>query len=338
MKVAVIYDPGSDDWTARDVAAVLANVHDVRDILRAAGHEVETVPVRLGDFRWLSRCRRADLVFNLCEGVGGVARFEDSVVAALELAGTPFTGPRSWPIAACHRKDVANVMLRDAGLPVPAFLLAGGARLPSDVPLPAIVKPAAEDASVGIDGGAVVRTRKALRQRVSALHEHFDDVLVQAYVAGREFNVGFVGDVALPVSEIDFSAMPEGAWPIVTYAAKWDESHPEYAGTAPVCPARIPADVARRLTRVAREAWLLLARGEGYGRVDLRLDEEGQPWVIEVNPCPDLSRDAGLARMAAAHGWEYPVLVQRIVDEALTRSADSRAAQALTAAGAPART
>jgi D-alanine-D-alanine ligase len=331
MKVAIIYDAGSDDWTARDVAAVRDNVNEVRDVLRLRGHEVETVAVRLGDFRWLSRCRRSDLVVNLCEGVNGHARYEDYVVAALELTDAAFTGPRSWAISSCHRKHVANTLLQSAGVPVPKFFLAEGNRMPADAPLPAIVKPAAEDASVGIDRGAVCTTRKALRERVSGLLELFDDVMVQAYVPGREFNVGFVGDVMLPISEIDFGRMPEGHWPIVTYAAKWDESHPEYVGTEPVCPAHIPADLARKIGKVARQAWKQMSGGEGYGRVDMRLDEQGQPWVIEVNPCPDLSSDAGLARMGRAHGWDYGELVMQIVDEALTRSRRTRAAGELTA-------
>ncbi|HEX6991856.1 MAG TPA: ATP-grasp domain-containing protein [Gemmatimonadales bacterium] len=335
MKVAIIYDAGSDDWTARDVAAVRTNVNEVRDALRLRGHEVDAVAIRLGDFRWLSRVRRADLVVNLCEGVGGRARYEDCVVAALELTDTPFTGPRSWPITVCHRKHVANTLLQSAGVPVPRFFLAEGNRIPADAPLPAIVKPAAEDASIGIDSGAVCTTRKALRQRTSEILEHFDDVMVQAYVPGREFNVGFIGSQMLPISEIDFARMPDGSWPIVTYAGKWDEEHPEYIGTEPVCPAAIPADLARKIGKVARQAWMLMSGGEGYGRVDLRLDDQGQPWVIEVNPCPDLSSDAGLARMARAHGWDYGELVMRIADEALTRSQNSRAASALTA-GKPA--
>jgi len=331
MKVVIIYDAGSEEWSAQDVAAVVANVHDVRDVLRDHGHDVELVPVKLGDFRWLTRCRKADLVFNLCEGINGHARYEDFVLGALELTGTPFTGPRAWPITVCHRKHVANTLLASEGVPVPAFLLARGNKIPANFPLPAIVKPAAEDASVGIDAGAVCATRRALRSRVSHMLEHFDEVIVQEYVAGREFNVGFVGPAMLPISEIDFSAMPDGSWPIVTYAAKWAPDHPEFAGTQPVCPARIPADLARRLGRVARQSWEMLAGAEGYGRVDMRVNADGQPYVIEVNPCPDLSRDAGLARMGRAHGWEYGDLIMQIVEEALGRSRTTRAADDLVA-------
>jgi D-alanine-D-alanine ligase len=331
MKVVVIFDAGSEEWSPQDVAAVLENIREIREVLRARGHEVDLVPVKLGDFRWLTRCRKADLVFNLCEGINGHARYEDFVLGALELTGTPFTGPRAWPITVCHRKHVANTLLAAEGLPVPAFVLAQGNKIPANFPLPAIVKPSAEDASVGIDSGAVCTSRRALRSRVSQMLEHFEEVLVQEYVAGRELNVGFVGSTMLPISEIDFSRMPEGSWPIVTYAAKWAPEHPEYAGTEPVCPARLPADVARKVGRIARQAWQFLGNQEGYGRVDMRLNEQGHPYVIEVNPCPDLSRDAGLARMARAHGWEYDELIMQIVDEALGRSQKTSAAAALVA-------
>ena len=336
MRVAIIYDAGSAEWSPQDVAAVLDNIHEVRAALRSRGHDVELVPVRALEFRWLGRARRADLIFNLCEGINGHARFEDYVVSTLELTGVPFTGCRAWPTTVAHRKHVANTVMAAAGLPVPAFLLARANKIPSSFPLPAIVKPAAEDASVGIDAGAVCTTRKALRQRVSQMLEQFEEVIVQEYVAGREFNVGFVGSRMLPISEIDFAGMPEGSWPIVTYAAKWVAGSPDDLGTTPVCPARIPADLARRIGQVARLAWEEMAGAEGYGRVDLRLAENGQPCIIEVNPCPDLSSDAGLARMARAAGWDYTELVMQIVDEAMDRSQSTRAAVALARGTVPA--
>lgn len=336
MKVAIIFDAGSAEWTPQDVAAVLENVHEVRAALRSRDHDVELVPVRAGEFRWLTRARRADLIFNLCEGINGHARFEDYVVSTLELTGIPFTGCRAWPTSVAHRKHVANTLMAAAGLPVPAFTLAQANKIPGTFPLPAIVKPAAEDASVGIDAGAVCTSRKALRQRVSQMLEQFEEVLVQEYVAGREFNVGFVGTQMLPISEIDFAGMPGGSWPIVTYAAKWVAGSPDDVGTVPVCPAQVPADVARRIGHVARQAWMQMAGAEGYGRVDLRVSEAGQPYIIEVNPCPDLSSNAGLARMGRAFGWDYSTLVMQIVDEAMNRSQSTRAAAALATGTVPA--
>lgn len=335
MKAAILFDAGSSDWSAQDVQAVLNNVHEVRGVLRARGHDVELVAVRHADFRWLARARRADLIFNLCEGINGHARYEDYVVGTLELTGVPFTGCRHWPTTICHRKHVANTLLAAAGVPVPAFTLAQGNKVPRDFVLPAIVKPAAEDASVGIDNSAVCTTRKALKQRVAQMLEQFDEVIVQEYVGGREFNVGFVGKQMLPISEICFM-LPEGSWPIVSYAAKWNPESAEYAGTTPVCPADAPAELLRRIGQVARQAWEYMAAGEGYGRVDLRVSDSGQPYVLEVNPCPDLSSDAGLARMGRAFGWDYDELVMQIVQEALTRAQRTRAANELAGGVVPA--
>ncbi|MDQ3223840.1 MAG: ATP-grasp domain-containing protein [Gemmatimonadota bacterium] len=329
MKVAILFDAGGNDWTPQDVAAVVANVHEVRDVLRRRGHEVELLPVRLGDFRWLSRVRRADLVFNLCEGINGHARFEDFVVGTLELTGVPFTGCRTWPTSVCHRKHVANTLLSSAGLPVPAYMLAQANKTPAEFPLPAIVKPAAEDASVGIDNGSVCTSKRALKKRVAQMLELFEEVLVQEYVPGREFNIGFVGKRMLPIAEIRFDTLPDGTWPIVSYAAKWIPGSPEDEGTIPICPADLDPELARSIGHVARSAWEHLSEGQGYGRVDMRLSEGGQPYVLEVNPSPDLSSNAGLARMGRAFGWGYDELVMQIVDEALTRAQSHRAAAAL---------
>jgi len=329
MKVAILFDAGSEEWSPQDVAAVVANVHEVRDVLRRRGHEVELLPVRLGDFRWLSRARRADLVFNLCEGINGHARFEDFVVGTLELTGVPFTGCRTWPTSVCHRKHVANTLLSSAGLPVPAFMVAQANKTAAEFPLPAIVKPAAEDASVGIDNGSVCTSKRALKKRVAQMLEQFEEVLVQEYIPGREFNIGFVGKRMLPIAEIRFDTLPDGTWPIVSYAAKWIPGSPEDEGTVPICPADLESDLARRIGQIARTAWEHLSEGEGYGRVDMRLSADGQPYVLEVNPSPDLSSNAGLARMGRAFGWGYDELVMHIVDEALMRSQSHRAAAAL---------
>lgn len=335
MRAAIIYDAGSAEWSPQDVAAVLSNVHEVRTSLRRRGYEVELIPVRLGEFRWLARARKADVIVNLCEGINGHAKYEDFVVGTLELTGLPFTGCRAWPITVCHRKHVANTLLSHNGVPVPTFALADRNEIPTTFPLPAIVKPAAEDASVGIDASAVCTTRKALRKRVAQMTEQFDEVMIQEYIPGREFNVGFVGKQMLPISEIRFEGMPVEAWPIVTYAAKWSAGSAEDLGTVPVCPAEIPSDLSRRIAQTARRAWDLMADSEGYGRVDLRVTDEGQPYVLEVNPCPDLSSNAGLARMGEAFGWSYDELVCRIVDEAVERTQSHRFAAALVS-GVPA--
>jgi D-alanine-D-alanine ligase len=153
--------------------------------------------------------------------------------------------------------------------------------------------------------------------------------MVQEYVAGREFNVGFLGAEVMPLSEISFAKMPPGAWPIVSYAAKWAEDSPEYIGTEPVCPATVEPALATALLDAARRAWGVLG-GEGYGRVDIRVTEDGRPWVLEVNPNPDLSSDAGFARMARARGWDYDTLIAMVVEEAMARVPGPRVEQVLS--------
>ena len=337
MKVAVLYDGGWDEWDAKDVASVWESVMEVQSALRGRGYETCSIPVRApNDFSWLPKVRRADAVFNLCEGIGGHSRFEDFVVATLELTGVPYTGCRPWAVSVAHRKHVANTILARSGTPIPPFVVCDGNKIPADLTLPVIVKPAAEDASVGIDAGSVVTSKRALRKRLAETVEQWETVLIQEYVAGREFNIGFVGDQVLPIAELCFDNMPEGSWPILTYAAKWDVGSPEDLGSVPVCPASITPELQKRMVTVARQAWEELCGAEGYGRVDLRVDAAGQPFVLEVNPNPDISDSAGLSRMAKAFGWEYDDLICRIVDEALSRSSSRQAAAALVAPALPA--
>jgi D-alanine-D-alanine ligase len=328
VRIVVIYDPGAAEWTTEDVRSVMTAVNNIARIFTTLGHSVRRVPVRR-DMRWLQRVRGGDLVFNLCEGVHGRSEWEEHVVGMLEFAGIPVTGAGLWTLAACRRKAYANAVLAQAGIPIPRWVLAQG-KIDDDFPLPAIVKPAAEDASAGLDRGSVVTDRKALRARVAAMTEQFDEVLVQEYIAGREFNVGFVGDRTLPLAEIDFATMPPGSWPILTYAAKWDAGSPEDVGSVPHCPANVSQKVGDRLVRIAEAAWRAM-EGKGYGRVDLRLDEQGRPWVLEVNPNPDLNDTAGLSRMAQAVGWSYAELVRRIAEVALREAQGAKAARELLA-------
>jgi D-alanine-D-alanine ligase len=328
VRIAILYDPGGPDWTPEDVRGVLKAVDEVGAIFVAMGHAIRKLPVR-HDLRWLRAARCADLVFNLCEGVHGKSEWEEHVVGTLEFAGVPVTGASLWTLAACRRKPVVNTLLAQAGLPIPRWTIAQGT-IEDDFPLPAIVKPAAEDASAGLDRGSVVADRRALRARVAAMTEQFDDVLVQEYVAGREFNVGFVGSRVLPIAEIDFTGMPPGAWPILTYAGKWERGSADDLGSVPVCPASVPQKLGDKLIRVAEAAWRVM-QGRGYGRVDLRVDEAGRVWLLEVNPNPDLNDDAGLSRMARAAGWDYGELVRRIAEVALREAQGAKAARELLA-------
>jgi D-alanine-D-alanine ligase len=144
---------------------------------------------------------------------------------------------------------------------------------------------------------------------------------VQRYIGGREINVGILGDEVLPISEIDFGAMPRGKWRIVTYQSKWLAGSEEDVGAAPRCPADLSPKLTDDVRRIALAAWRLVG-GHGYGRVDMRIDAAGKPWILEVNANPDIAPDAGLARMASVVGIEYPALVRTMCELGLEQTRD----------------
>ena len=126
--------------------------------------------------------------------------------------------------------------------------------------------------------------------------------------------------------------MPTGSWPILSFDAKWKAGCPEDLGSQPTCPAVLDRDAEKRILSVAQAAWRAVD-GRGYGRVDLRADAAGQPWIIEVNPNPDISDNAGLSRMAEVRGWSYDALVLRIAESAMQAAQRTRSVEQL--AGAP---
>ncbi len=323
MRIAILFDGASRPGAAPDLV-IDETIDAVERALAADGHVVQRVAAT-GDGGWERPIGAGafDLVFNLCEGVDGDASAEPEVIARLEMLGLPFTGASSRAASLCLRKPEVNALLADAGLPVPPFASVARGHAPPDVGFPAICKPAAEDASIGVDQTSVVRDGGALAERVSAMHERWDEVVVQRYVAGRELNVGMLGDELLPISEISFARMPAGLWPIVTYRSKWDAGSVEDVGAAPVCPADVSDALATELRRLALAAWRAIG-GTGYGRVDFRVDDGGRPWILEVNANPDLAPDAGLARMAGAAGLDHATLVRRICALALAERGSAR--------------
>jgi D-alanine-D-alanine ligase len=321
MKIALLFDGLSALGKAPEVQ-LLDAIEAVETALLDWASEVVRVPVS-NDGRWVERLRRGkfDLVFNLCEGIDGEAIHEARVISVLELLGLPFTGSGSWTTALTLRKNVVNGVLDRAGLPVPRWAHIRRGDEISSVGFPAICKPVAEDASVGIEQRSVVRSMRALNARVQDMFDGWDEVLVQRFIDGREVNVGIVGDELMPIAEIDFADMPKGLWHIVSYRSKWETGSDEDLGAKPNCPADLPEALSKELTQIARTAWKIVG-GEGYGRCDFRIDQSGRPWLLEVNANPDISPGAGLARMAGVATMNYSQLIRRICDHALKRPLD----------------
>jgi D-alanine-D-alanine ligase len=198
-----------------------------------------------------------------------------------------------------------------------------------DIPFPLIVKPAREDASVGIHAESVVHDREGLARRVTHVLSHYrQPALVERYVEGREIYVSMLGRPAgapqiFPFYEIDFSLMPADRPRIVSFDGKWVEGSEEFVGTKPVpCTTLAPA-LEARITAVALAAFEAMEVRD-YARLDIRLPESGPdagtPFVIDVNPNCDLSDGAGgYSKAAAAAGLGYDEVIRRIVELGLLR-------------------
>lgn len=337
-RIVVLYNTDYDAElkVASDVGAVEASARAIAEALRVSGYHVELVGLHgLEVFDVLAKLRAdaPDLVFNLCESMNGVPANEPTFAGLLDLFGIRYTGADLPALAACLYKLRTKDILRGRDVATPPHVFLADEAALADPALDALdypwfLKLAHEDASVGITEENLVRTPAALRARARAMMIEFgQEVLAEKYIEGREINVTLLGTGAdlrvLPLHEIDFAAMPADRPRIVSYAAKWEESHVDYAGTKPV-PLRdaTPALIAA-VERTARAAHAALGLRD-YGRVDLRVDAAGTPWVIDVNPNCDISPDAGVARAAAVAGYGYPQLIAEIAELAWRRLGGAR--------------
>lgn len=309
-------------------AGVAAAVAAVKNALLQLGYR--TAELLLSDTdNLITDIRRsgAETVFNLCEGLNGDSEMEMHVASLLRLAGIPFTGNNPLTLGIARNKPLTKRILRALGIAVPEdiFLTRIPEKLPDGLRFPLICKPAYEDASLGILSDAVVHSFPELRKLLPRLLEKYPDgVLAEEYVEGREFNVALFADgdefYVLPPSEIDFSRLPAAAEHIVSYEAKWLEDSPAYQATPAVCPAPVSGALAGRLKAVA----LAVSRGVGgnsYGRIDIRLNRDEKIFVLEYNPNPDISPDAGFAKALAAAGIPYADFVKMTLREAAKRRA-----------------
>ncbi len=270
--------------------------------------------------------RKPDLVFNLMEWFAENLTGDIGVCGFLDLLQIPYTGCGPGEFYLNQDKALAKKLLAYEGILYPKFAVFPKDRsfeTGGNLRMPLFVKPVRMDASIGIDKKSLVTDANQMMKRVLMIHEQCDDAaLAEEYIPGREFQVGVLGNgdtaTALPVIEVDFSGMPEGAPHVLDSKAKWDESSAEYKGTKTVLAQDLPDELRARLQRTALEAFRAL-RVRDYGRVDMRLADTGEIYVLEVNASCYLEKGSEFATAAKAAGIEWNELVQRIVDLALLR-------------------
>jgi len=296
------------------------NAKSVEEALRSCGHDAWSHPFGKDPGGLISRLRSSgtEAVFNLSECPNLSPEKELHACALLELLRLPYTGNGPLALGICNSKALAKQMMLANGIPTTPFRLYAGD--PSGEPglsYPLIVKPANEDGSAGITEDSVVSDLAGLRRQVKYLREGFrQDSLVEEFVDGREFNVGVLGNGtaadphrSLPPAELVYR---NPRWRLCTYESKWIPSHPSYAEIAPVCPADAPQETIARLSEITLACARIFGL-TGYARVDFRMNAAGEPFVLEVNPNPDISPDAGMPRAARAAGLSYQDLVLEIL-------------------------
>jgi D-alanine-D-alanine ligase len=321
MNITVLYYLEKEGTETPDVV-----VEQVKDALRQGGHRVSGLGVHGDPIKLCAglRRRKPDLVFNLAETFGEGQLGLVGLVGLLDLLGLPYTGGGPGELYVQEDKALAKKLLAFDGVRYPDFaVFSRDADLETGghLRLPLFVKPLRMDASIGIDAGSLVRSTDEMMKRIVFIHERVkDSALVEEFIEGREFYVGILGNgvtQAFPPVEMDFSGLPDGAPHVLGAKAKWDQKSPEYRGTESVL-AEVSDEVRGRLQAVAVDAHRAL-RVRDYGRVDLRLTESGEVYVIEVNASCYLERSGEFASAAGAAGLNYVDLVNRIVELACER-------------------
>ena len=316
-----------DRGEARDLETDLETIDTAKAIaknLRKAGLDAETYTVyTLRDVDRLIEKHDPDdfLFFNLCEHLQGRATDDVKITTRLDKMGITYTGAPTATLRRSLDKGRAKQILQKYDVPTAPFQVFERADEAIQVPLPAIVKPIAEDASMGITRESVVFDEAHLRDRVQyILDVYHEPALAEEYIIGREFNVGLWGNGVthiLPVAELSFAQWKNPYQQFCHFDAKWNPESPEYQSMPVICPAEVDESIAERIRDVAHRSYHALGCRD-YARVDMRV-RDGVPYVLEVNPNPCLASDAGFFNAARVAGYSYPKMVTQIVEWAWGR-------------------
>lgn len=313
MRIAICYS-AQRDTPDTDLTEVVA---ELVAAIAAVGHAAIAVALTM-DLKqfWLDwHAAQPDLVWNLCEEACGMPERELHAAGLLELLGKPVVGSSPVTVALCSDKSLCRLILHGWGVRVPfAVRIDDPSDVPPMLPLPAIVKPAQQDGSVGVDSNSVCRTRQQVLAAVERLHKvDLLPALVEQYIEGREINILLMGKAGMPpqklaFGEIELSGVTKGRPKILTYAGKWDPASPEFQQTPSHYPATLDLDLQAQLHQMAGLAARALGLS-GYARLDVRVDERGDAWAIDVNPSPDLSPGAGVQRALPTIGLTFAEFV-----------------------------
>jgi len=265
-----------------------------------------------------------DLIFNLTESYAGDDTKDMNIAAYLDLLGCEYTGAGPHALYLAQDKALAKKIFAFHGIRTPYFATSYRGKLDHshDISFPLIVKPTSEDGSIGIDASSVVGSVKELMEKIHYIHEEFDaPALIEEYIEGREIYAAILGNEnpeALPMVELDLSKLPEGTPRIAGKEVKWETETEAYKVTKSAPVEDLDEEMVKKLSDTAIAAYQALKLRD-YGRIDMRLTEKGDVYVIEANPNPWLSTGAEFVMAARKAGKTYNQLVGEIVDLARAR-------------------
>jgi D-alanine-D-alanine ligase len=328
MKVAILYGEVSPD-AGIDEQDVLVQRDKVADELVRLGYEPVAVPMSLNLKKAASALKRIQpaFVFNLVESLDGNGQFIHVAPTLLEYLKLPYTGSRKDAVYLTSNKLLAKQTLKAAGIHTPHWMtlqeVSNGHVLSAGS---YIIKAVWEHASIGIDGDSVVQDKQRMREILQARRRKFGgEWYAERYIPGREFNVSLLAGKdgepeVFPPAEIKFINYPPGKPKIVDYSAKWEEDSFEFKHTPRIFDfGKEDAPLLVQLEEISRQCWNLFGL-RGYARIDFRVDERKQPWVLEVNINPCLSPDGGYTAAAERVGMDFTQVVERLIEDAVDTS------------------
>jgi D-alanine-D-alanine ligase len=267
-----------------------------------------------------------DIIFNFVESIEGNTKYEICITGMFDILGYSYTGNSSLCLGNCLIKNRTKQLLEFSGIKTPRYSVQKcGSKINEKDLLfryPVMLKLINEDASIGISENSVVNNFSELKKQLSFLFDNYEqDVLIEEYIEGRELNVSILGGELLPISEISFSGLPDNLPKIVTYEAKWAANSVYYKNSNPIVPADLSKSQIKRIENTALKAYEILGCRD-YARVDVRLSTKNIPYVIEVNPNPDISPDSGFIRSAESGGLKYENVLLNLANYAFQRKID----------------
>src|SRR5215470_7255937 len=301
--------------------------HDREEIFEALeglGHEPGYYALD-GDEKSLIALTRSDvdLFFNLVESYAGDDTMEMHLTAYLDLLGRLYTGSGPHAMYLAQDKGLAKKIFAFHGIRTPFFATCYRGNLDHchDISFPLMVKPTSEDGSIGIDQYSVVKTVKELMERIQYIQDEFDSpALLEEYIEGREIYAGILGNrfpEVLPLIELDLSRLPPDMPRVAGTEVKWDKDSEAYKVTKSAPVENLDEEITELLGSTALAAYRALGLRD-YGRIDMRLTEKGEVYVIEANPNPWLSSGSEFYMAAKKSGRSYAEMIGEIVQHALT--------------------